>query len=51
MNDMISKSGTGLEEWGIVRWQDASLVVQWMLEVHPNGHVSLFLLSALQRSS
>ncbi|KAJ7931416.1 hypothetical protein B0H13DRAFT_1958029 [Mycena leptocephala] len=32
-----------LEEWGIARWQDVSVVIEWMLDVHPNGHDSMYL--------
>ncbi|KAJ7637664.1 hypothetical protein DFH06DRAFT_1218847 [Mycena polygramma] len=43
MNDMLNNGGSGLEEWGIARWQDGSIVIQWMLDVHPNGHDSMYL--------
>ncbi|KAK7033028.1 ricin B-type lectin domain-containing protein [Favolaschia claudopus] len=43
MNSMLQNGGNGLEEWGIVRWQDGSIVVQWMLDTHPNGHESMYL--------
>ncbi|KAJ7058824.1 hypothetical protein C8F01DRAFT_990284 [Mycena amicta] len=42
MNNMVS-SGAGLEEWGIMRWQDVSVVIEWMLEVHPNGRDAMYL--------
>ncbi|KAJ7035032.1 hypothetical protein C8F04DRAFT_1099857 [Mycena alexandri] len=40
MNNMLNNGGSGLEEWGIQRWQDGSVVIEWMLDVHPNGHDS-----------
>ncbi|KAJ7481270.1 hypothetical protein B0H11DRAFT_2023319 [Mycena galericulata] len=43
VNSMVTESGTGLEEWGIHRWQDLSIVAEWMLEVHPNGRESMYL--------
>ncbi|KAJ7470923.1 hypothetical protein FB451DRAFT_1339761 [Mycena latifolia] len=43
MNTMVSTSGAGLEEWGIMRWQEVSIVLQWMLEVHPNGRETMYL--------
>ncbi|KAJ7773249.1 hypothetical protein B0H16DRAFT_1511646 [Mycena metata] len=43
MNTMLENGGQGLEEWGIQRWQDASVVIEWMLDVHPNGHDSMYL--------
>ncbi|KAJ6506082.1 hypothetical protein DFH09DRAFT_1251810 [Mycena vulgaris] len=41
--NVMDKSGAGLEEWGIHRWQDVSIVIQWMLEVHPNGRETMYL--------
>ncbi|KAF7323898.1 Ricin B-type lectin domain-containing protein [Mycena kentingensis (nom. inval.)] len=43
MNAMITTSGTGLEEWGIMRWADVSLVIEWMVEVFPNGRTAMYL--------
>ncbi|KAF9265063.1 hypothetical protein L218DRAFT_924877 [Marasmius fiardii PR-910] len=42
MNNMLNNGGSGLEEWGIMRWQDASIVVQWLLDNHPNGQESVY---------
>ncbi|KAJ7903647.1 hypothetical protein B0H14DRAFT_3680528 [Mycena olivaceomarginata] len=43
MNTMLNNGGNGVEEWGIARWQDVSIVIQWMLDVHPNSHDSVYL--------
>ncbi|KAJ7498388.1 hypothetical protein B0H11DRAFT_2276051 [Mycena galericulata] len=43
VSDMVSESGTGLEEWGIHRWEDVSIVAEWMLEVYPNGRETMYL--------
>ncbi|KAF7306264.1 Ricin B-type lectin domain-containing protein [Mycena indigotica] len=43
MNNMVSTSGAGLEEWGIMRWQDVSIVIEWMLDVFPNGKDTMYL--------
>ncbi|KAJ7158775.1 hypothetical protein C8R46DRAFT_1110259 [Mycena filopes] len=43
INGMLNNGGSGLEEWGISRWQDGSIVIQWMLDVHPNGHDAMYL--------
>ncbi|KAJ7451471.1 hypothetical protein B0H11DRAFT_313277 [Mycena galericulata] len=43
VNSMVTESGTGLEEWGIHRWEDVSIVAEWMLEVYPNGRQTMYL--------
>ncbi|KAJ8090384.1 hypothetical protein PM082_018980 [Marasmius tenuissimus] len=43
MNNMLKNGGDGLEEWGIMRWQDVSIVLQWLLENHPNGQEAVYL--------
>ncbi|KAK1227875.1 hypothetical protein PQX77_009118 [Marasmius sp. AFHP31] len=43
MNNMLKNGGDGLEEWGIMRWQDVSIVLQWLIENHPNGQEAVYL--------
>ncbi|KAJ8078227.1 hypothetical protein PM082_000433 [Marasmius tenuissimus] len=33
----MMKNGNGLEEWGIMRWQDPAIVIHWLIENHANG--------------
>ncbi|KAL0570226.1 hypothetical protein V5O48_011734 [Marasmius crinis-equi] len=42
MNNMLKNGGSGLEEWGIMRWQDVSIALQWLLDNHPNGQEATY---------
>ncbi|KAL0575629.1 hypothetical protein V5O48_006354 [Marasmius crinis-equi] len=41
MEDMMKK-GSGLEEWGIMRWQDPAIVIHWLIENHANGQEATY---------
>ncbi|KAJ6513379.1 hypothetical protein C8R45DRAFT_1068356 [Mycena sanguinolenta] len=43
MNSMLNDGANGIEEWGLSRWQDGSLVIEWMLDVHPNDNEAMYL--------
>nr|GAT43967.1 predicted protein [Mycena chlorophos] len=40
---MSTQGGAGLEEWGLMRWEEASIVIEWMIETYPNGRDSMYL--------
>ncbi|OZJ05495.1 hypothetical protein BZG36_01897 [Bifiguratus adelaidae] len=43
VNNMLMNGGQGWEEWGQARWQDLALVVEWLIDKHPNGQENTYL--------
>ncbi|KAF9263766.1 DUF1680-domain-containing protein [Marasmius fiardii PR-910] len=42
MNDMLKNGGSGLEQWGIMRWYEPGIAIHWLLENHPNGQEAMY---------
>ncbi|KZP19801.1 hypothetical protein FIBSPDRAFT_862288 [Athelia psychrophila] len=42
-NTMLHNNYTGIEEWGAARWQDYTLVLQWLYDEHANGQEAMLL--------